>query len=177
MGFMQEIPQTRKAPFFTEFRKNDWIPHFHWEASIDRVADTINQPHEDYPARIPATKEAILHLLSNLEEQPRITLDMLRAIHRTVFPDHGAKAGQWRAVNIQVADHIAPNWGWMDKLMEELEQRYWDTEMSIQTLRHWYYDFNTIHPLRDGNGRTGGITVAAISYHLLGIYLTPGSGP
>ena len=81
----------------------------------------------------------------------------------------------WRA-NERTA-HIAPNWEWMDKLMEELEQRYWDTEMSIQTLRHWYYDFNTIHPLRDGNGRTGGITVAAISYHLLGIYLTPGSGP
>ena len=176
MGFMQEIPQTRKAPFFTEFRKNDWIPHFHWEASIDRVADTINRPHEDYPARIPATKHAILQLLPTLEDPVRITLSTLRQIHQTVFPDHGQRAGQWRTINVQVANHIAPRWEWMDKLMEKLEQRYWDIELSPENLRHWHYDFNTIHPLRDGNGRTGGIAVAAISYHLLGIYLTPGSG-
>ena len=58
--------------------------------------------------------------------------------------------------------------------MEELEQNYQDVEMSVSTLRQWYLNFTTIHPLRDGNGRTAGIAVAAISHHIHGIYLAPG---
>ena len=174
MTTMQDILRAQEPPFFTGLRRNEWTPRFHWDPSLDSVAEAINGPHEDYPARIPATKDAILQLLPTLEDPVRITLSTLRQIHRTVFPDHGERAGQWRTINVQVADHIAPRWEWIDKLMEELEQRYWDTELSPENLRHWAYDFNTIHPLRDGNGRTAGIMIAAISFHTHGIYLAPG---
>ena len=174
MGFMQEIPNTKKPPFFCGLRKNDWIPHFHWEPSLDAVAEVINRPHEDYPTRITATKAALQQTIAELDPSSNITADMLRRIHRTIFPDHGDNAGQWRTINVQVADHIAPRWEWMNKLMEELEQRYLTAELSLDTLKHWHYDFNTIHPLRDGNGRTSGVIVAAFSYRQHGIYLTPG---
>ena len=108
MGFMDEIFNQRKPPFFTQLRNNDWNPRFHWEASLHGAADAINRPHEDYPARIPATKAAILDFAANLRHQPAITLDMLRAAHRTVFPDHGDAAGQWRNINVQVSNHLPP---------------------------------------------------------------------
>ena len=174
MGFMQEITTTQKPPFFTGLRKNDWTPHFHWETSLHGTAKAINQPHEDYPVRVPATKTAIQQTLDELRHSFTITSGMLRQIHRTIFPDHGDNAGQWRNINVQVADHLAPRWEWMDKLMDELEQRYLTAELSLDTLKHWYHDFTTIHPLRDGNGRTAGVIVAAFSYHLHGIYLAPG---
>lgn len=174
MGFMQEIDQTRQPPFFTGLRNNDWAPRFHWETSLDAVAEAINRPHEDYPARIPATKEAIQQTLETLETASRISLPMISRIHKTIFPDHGDRAGQWRTINVQVADHLAPKWEWMDKLMEELEQRYWNEYLSLKTLKDWYYDFNTIHPMRDGNGRTSGVVIAAFSYHQNRIYLAPG---
>ena len=58
--------------------------------------------------------------------------------------------------------------------MAELEFVYLDLELDQDNLRKWYFDFNTIHPLKDGNGRTGGIVVAAASQLKYGIYLTPG---
>ena len=174
MGSMQEIDGTRKPPFFGEFRKNDWAPRFHWEISLDAVTDAINRPHEDYPARILATKEAIQQTLADLGPDPAITLPMLRQIHEIIFPDHGSNAGRWRTTNVQVADHLPPRWEWMDKLMEELEEMYRTAELSLETLRHWYYDFNTIHPMRDGNGRTSGVVIAAFSHRRYDAYLTPG---
>ena len=174
MGFMQEITSTHKPPFFTGLRNNDWSPHFHWETSLHGTAKAINQPHEDYPARVPPTKTAIQQTLDELSHGFTITAGMLRQIHRTIFPDHGDNAGQWRTINVQVADHLAPRWEWMDNLMDELEQRYLTAELSLDALKHWYYDFNTIYPLRNGNARTAGVIVAAFSYHLHGIYLTPG---
>ena len=109
-----------------------------------------------------------------LKSDGKITRDLLSGIHKQVFPDHGLRAGEWRTTNVQVASHIAPEWEWMDTLMEELEYAYHDLELGEENLKHWYFDFNTIHPLRDGNGRTGGIAVAAVSYIRYGMHLTPG---
>ena len=172
--FLQDTNIVRTAPFFSTLRKNDWSPRFHWEPSLERTADTINRPHEDYPNRTIATKEAIKSTEHALASNPHITLKLLSQIHKQVFPDHGQEAGQWRNVNVRVADHLAPRWEWMNKLMAELEFLYLDLELDQDNLRKWYFDFNTIHPLKDGNGRTGGIVVAAASQLKYGIYLTPG---
>ena len=173
MGFIQEIPNTRKPPFFSDLRKNKWVPRFHWEPSLDAVADVINRPHDDYPARITATKAALQQTIAELDPSSTITLHMFRNIHRTIFPDHGDQAGQWRTINVQVADHIAPRWEQMEKLMEELEYRYRDAVLTPETLKHWYHSVNSIHPMRDGNGRTSGVVIAAFSYHRYSIHLAP----
>ena len=174
MSLLKEAGIVRTAPFFKSLRKNDWSPKFHWEPRLEQTADTINRPHEDYPNRTSATKDAIKSTALVLDSDPRITLELVRQIHKEVFPDHGVKAGQWRNINVQVADHLAPRWEWMDKLMEELEHAYLGLDLDQETLMNWYFDFNTIHPFRDGNGRTGGIVVATASYLRYGIYLTPG---
>ena len=59
-------------------------------------------------------------------------------------------------------------------LMHELELLYLDLPISQENLRHWYFDFETIHPFVDGNGRVGGIIIAAATHRQHGIYLAPG---
>ena len=46
------------------------------------------------------------------------------------------------------------------------------TDYDINLL-NWYKLFETIHPLEDLNGRTGGIVVAVLSYLKYGYFLTP----
>lgn len=174
MTLLQDAGITRKPPFFDSLRTNEWQPRFSYEPSLDRTADLINRPHEDYPLRITPTKHSILETEDQLRRDPRITSDLLRRIHRTVFPDHGNRAGEWRRSNVRVGSHLAPRWEWIPSIMEELEFLYLELEIDQQNLKHWYADFETIHPFVDGNGRTGGIVIAAMTQLKLGIHLAPG---
>ena len=176
MGLMEEAGITWESPFFKNLRLNDWNPRFHWEKTAGQAADAINLPHEDYPRRVKDTQTAIETVMDQLHQiqQPTITQDLIRGVHRQMFPDHGVRAGQWRQVNVTVATHLPPKWEWMDNMMSELEHHYSSLPLTPETLRHWYYDFETIHPLKDGNGRTGGVIIAALSHPFHGKFLTPG---
>lgn len=168
-------------PFFADLRHNSWQPRFHWEYTTGQTADRINLPHEDYPRRVGDTERALIMAMNrnqnHLQERGRIlpiTLELLREVHCTIFPDHGQQAGQWRRLDVRVADHLAPSHQLMDGLMRQLEQHYLERELRLQDLRHWYFDFETIHPFRDGNGRVGGVIIAALSFPAGGKFLTPG---
>ena len=176
MGFMDDAGIIRKPPFFDNLRLNDWSPRFHWEDTSGQAADAINVPHEDYPHRVRDTQSAIEMVMDQLHhvDQPVITQDLIRSVHRQMFPDHGDRAGKWRQVNVTVATHVPPKWEWMNNMMAELEHHYRPLPLDYETLRKWYYDFETIHPLRDGNGRTGGVILAAISFPINRKFLTPG---
>jgi len=60
--------------------------------------------------------------------------------------------------------HRPPRAERVEKLMEELMSLY--TISDLDTLVEWYKDFETIHPFQDGNGRVGGVMVAAYSHSL-----------
>lgn len=88
---------------------------------------------------------------------------MLQTLHRNVFPDRLDK-GTWRTVQNLVGLHVPPPPEQVNRFMEELEN-----ETRIETtdaLADWYFDLMTIHPFLDGNGRVGGIVVAAYSHIL-----------
>ena len=175
MTFTPETP-TKSPPFFRSLRENNWEPRFHWENSTAAAADAINLPHEDYPHRIDDTEKAILAVMERqrlADDTLTITQDLIRDIHAMIFPDHGTRAGHWRQVNVRVADHTAPRWDFVPNMMEELERHYSKLPLDLETLRQWYYDFETIHPYIDGNGRTGGVILAAFSYSKCHKHLSP----
>ena len=174
MSFMAEAGVISEPPFFTQLRTNDWLPEFHYEVKVDIVADLINRPHEDYPDRVPATKQVLLDLMGSYRKGNIITNGLVRWVHASVFPDHGDTAGHWRHYNVRVADHVPPKWEFVEKMMGELQERYSRIYLDAKTLKHWYYDFETIHPFRDGNGRTAGIIVAVISRAKYDEFLVPG---
>ena len=177
MSFMQEAGITREAPFFKSIRDNAWDPHFHWSEDVKTCADHINRPHEDYPHRVESTERAIIYVMGLNQKAAgklAISQELIRDVHRIMFPDHGTRAGQWRQLNVKVASHLAPKWELMDNMMAELEHHYQELELDEDTLRKWYFDFETIHPFRDGNGRTGGVIIAGISFDRYHRCLTPG---
>ena len=97
---------------------------------------------------------------------------MLQTLHHNVFPDRPDK-GTWRVAQNQVGLHLPPPPEEVESFMLELEN-----ETRIETtdaLTDWYWDFCTIHPFLDGNGRVGGIVVAAYSHilHPLAGWLSP----
>ena len=127
-------------PFLQHLNTNDFQPQFHWQLAQPQAADAINLPHEDYPARVPATIRAIslvMHLASQSETPPRITNSLISLVHRTVFPDHGERAGRYRQYNVTVGTARPPDWQRIPTLMQQLEAAYLPLELTLQTLRHW----------------------------------------
>lgn len=159
--------------YFDTLRIIPFEPTFDWMNTIDEVADKINQPHEDYPQRVEATAIQLLKVLQFFKatkdkliyEIPPISNLILKTIHSKIFKDLKS-AGNWRNNNVTVGLHGPPKWENLDKLMEQLELLYEDKEITLDVLKEWYIDFETIHPFEDGNGRVGGVIVAAYSHIL-----------
>ena len=162
------IPQS--FPSFQSLRVLPWEPRFHWVDSLWEAAWAINLPHEDFPERVPATRQAIRGLLLGYPVPHPITQEQWLQTHRTIFGDT-PHAGTWRDTSVMVALHVPPAPHLLPSLMRQLEQAYRHKTDSIERLRHWYSDFETIHPFRDGNGRVGGAVIAALSH-----IIEPGRG-
>lgn len=86
----------------------------------------------------------------------------LQAIHRCIFQDVFAWAGEFRTVNISKSgdlfalnEHIVSN---LERIFENLraEDQLRDAEASRFCRRGAFYlgEINAIHPFREGNGRT-----------------------
>ena len=155
------IPQP--FPSFQTLRVLPWEPRFHWVGSLWEAAWAINLPHEDFPERVPDTRRAIRGLLLGYPVPHPITQEQLLQVHRTIFGDT-PHAGTWRDNSVTVALHVPPAPHLLPSLMRQLEQAYRHETDSIERLRHWYSDFETIHPFQDGNGRVGGVVIASLSH-------------
>lgn len=146
---------------FGHLRTTPWEPSFVWGRDLTTVADLINRPHEDYPARTNRTYRAIQWALGD----PRVrcgVIDQLgiKDIHATIFNDT-PHAGLWRTVQVIVGPHRPPPAAEVPRLMRELCDGRPIT--TLGELAAWFVDFETIHPFEDGNGRVGGVVVAALS--------------
>jgi len=155
--------------FITDYRLENlretiWIPRFQWVDNLWDVADMINKPHEDYPVRIDNTWKAIIRLLNSQRFPMEISGYLLQSIHQDVFGDKSF-GGSYRKVNVQVGNHRCPPHEYVEDLMSNLIT-YSQTLTSISDIYKWYYYLESIHPFQDGNGRVGGIFVAAMSHNI-----------
>ncbi len=111
--------------------------------------------------------EATARRLKELESDPihgSFDAKHLRAVHRYIFQDMYAWAGQFRTVNIAkagefyfaFANQIKPS---VERLLGQLgqEKQHLDglnAEESSNRAGHYLGELNAIHAFRDGNGRT-----------------------
>lgn len=153
----------------THIRAADsWAPTFAFCKDIFAAAEQINKWHEDNPTRVPATAQALAHLVTRLEQGSLshfgVSEQMLQDIHRHIFADAAFK-GRWRDLDVHVAGDgsvfIPPTWSRIQELMGSLSH---SIIRDSQDLTDWYWDFESIHPYQDGNGRVGGVVVAAYSH-------------
>ena len=146
---------------FDFLRTTPWEPHFKWVVSTHAAAEFINKPHEDYPKYVYLTQRL---LEEGKETVITVSNVFLLRIHTAIFTDKSF-AGRFRSVNVRVGLHHAPYYELVQKYMDELEQHYQEIA-SVERLKDWYKDFNTIHPFQDGNGRVSGVMVAILSHRL-----------
>lgn len=149
------------TPRFADLRPGQpWIPRFRYAATLDECADGINRPHEDYPRRVPATADAIRSIVPR--QLKSVTTELILEVHNTVFHD-APFAGRLRQIPVRIADFVPPHSNLLPRLLRNLELAYADQPMTTDALASWYADFETVHPFQDGNGRTGGIIIAALN--------------
>lgn len=145
---------------FQYLRESEWNPSFEWVKTSLECADKINSYHEDYPKYVDITQT----VLKKVVVEERIKKSQLLIIHNTIFSDKPF-AGKWRSIDVRVGLHYPPSKQKILDLMSELAGLY--IIKDINDLIEWYKDFETIHPFQDGNGRVGGVFVAAYAHSFL----------
>ena len=153
-------------PHFADLRSTPWAPTFSWVETALAAAAQINSFHEDFPMRVKLT-EAMIELPFKMAPGAPVLRTVytqeLQAIHWFVFKDQ-TFAGRWRTVPVRVGPHVPPAPELVTRLMLRLFESYQGNIRDVQALQDWYFDFETIHPFQDGNGRVGSIIVASYSH-------------
>lgn len=103
----------------------------------------------------------------------RYDTEHLQSIHRYVFQDVYAWAGEFRTVNISKGGHrfafapfIQPT---LDSLLRGLrveEMRRFTRRQFVQKAAYYMGELNAVHPFRDGNGRAQREFVRTLAVHL-----------
>ncbi len=103
-----------------------------------------------------AEVEGAIEAYEQIESYRYDSLDDLLQAHQTMTAKLLDDAGSFRAVNVAVGVHIAPPHTQVSTLMQQLfgwlEQS--DEHLLIKSCV-FHYEFEFIHPFRDGNGRIG----------------------
>ncbi len=82
-------------------------------------------------------------------------------LHEAVFRGIKLDAGQWRRVNVRIAGtrHAPPRMEKVVPMITEWEEAYAKRDMlgeNVFSLAAWmHFDFESVHPFSDGNGRVG----------------------
>lgn len=112
--------------------------------------------------------------LATLELGPAtIGLPFLCHIHRTLFQDVYAWAGELRTIDIWRDDTPFCHFEYIEKegnaLMDALEEeeglRNLDTAEFAARIAHYYCEINMLHPFREGNGRAQRIFFEQLALH------------
>lgn len=114
---------------------------------------------------VPDVLETIQHELAFRDlismRSASITLITVLELHETVFRGILKDAGQWRRINVKIAGtkYVPPRMEKVIPQMKELIEDYNQKDMlneSVFQLGAWmHYEFESIHPFSNGNGRIG----------------------
>ena len=114
---------------------------------------------------LPDVMETIQHAaaFAKLVERRKtpIRLATVLEVHEEVFRGIKMDAGQWRRVNVRIAGmkHTPPRMEKVVPMMSHWEEDYGRRDMlgeDVFALGAWmHFEFESIHPFSDGNGRVG----------------------
>lgn len=140
-------------------------PKFVKVQTVEEAADLINRPHEDYPQRVPATHKAIVDLDWWGCDGVVRSFD-LRNLHARLMVDRMDIAGRFRTSEVRVGSYTPPSPAAVAPMLVGLHDKIGCPHLlSLDSeLIEWYREFQMIHPFEDGNGRVGGVVVAAMTY-------------
>ena len=100
--------------------------------------------------------EGAIKAYAQIEQYHYDKLDDLLKAHKIMTGGLLDDAGSFRSVNVAVGSHLAPPHAQVSKLMQDLFE--WlarsDEHLLIKSCV-FHYEFEFIHPFRDGNGRIG----------------------
>ena len=124
----------------------------------------LNELYERETHGVNRAKEFILELAGRDEPAP-ITLDLIQRVHKDMFGPIYPWAGQWRTVSLHKGDGPTkwrlPPFG-MEPVMEDFALKVLgqtpfisgDDNAVIGFLAQFLGDYLTLHPFREGNGRS-----------------------
>jgi Fic family protein len=139
---------------------NDWREVANYDAALRHGVRRLN---DETQSGLPISKRLI-------QEMHKILMEGVRG-------DDGT-AGEWRTKHVYVGSgqrYVAPPPGAvLAECLDSLDRYMGGLDDSVDPLVRSYlihYQFEAIHPFRDGNGRIGRLLLALTTYKLLDLYL------
>jgi len=151
---------------------DDWKPVLTYVDTIEEAADNINFPHEDYPIFVTTVESAISYCVDQLKNKS-FGMNDVKLIHKlSMEGNQEIVLGQFRSGIVTVGKSFVSCQPYMiESLMHSILPFGLEYQKNEEDIIDWYKKFETVHPFVDGNGRVGGVLLAAISYSLTGKYL------
>lgn len=118
-------------------------------AVVSWAAKECARQHSGEPSVLWMVRGWNLAMEGYLTGRPPVELDIL-ALGAIVEPRYNA--GGYRLVGVRVGHDVKMDWRQVPRAMENLLGAVEDIDAA-----EWFYQYEEIHPFRDGNGRTGSI--------------------